>query len=197
MPAFAPASPTLASPSPALVDRLRPAAGASLAAQAVGVAVFAGLMVLGAQVRWYLWEVPVTLQTLAVYGAGLFLGARGGALSALVYLALGLVFPVFAGDTYGPAHLLGVTGGYLLGLPLAAAVAGRLSERWNSLLGGALAVLGGSVVLFACGVTWLHFAAGHATWTESVVAGWLRFLPFDLAKVGLAAVAYAGARRLR
>ena len=197
MPASALGSPTLTAPTPSLVDRLRPAAGASLAVQALGVAVFTGLIVLGAQVRWYVWEVPVTLQTLAVYSAGLFLGARGGAASALLYLALGLVFPVFAGDAHGPAYLLGTTGGYLLGLPLDAAVAGRVSERWNTLAGSTLSLLAGSLVLFACGVTWLHYAAGHATWAESLDKGWLRFLPFDLLKVGATALAYTAARRLR
>ena len=42
---------------------------------------FAALTALGAQVRIYLWEVPITLQTIFVYGGGLCLGARNGFLS--------------------------------------------------------------------------------------------------------------------
>ena len=51
-------------------------------------------------------------------------------------------------------------------------------------------------MLFACGVTWLHYAAGHATWLESLDKGWLRFVAWDLTKVALVATLYGGARRL-
>ena len=76
--------------------------------------------------RIYLWEVPFTLQTLVVYGSGLYLGWRNGFLSMLLYLMLGFFFPVFAGDTFGPAYLFGaVTAGYLLAYPISAAVIHR------------------------------------------------------------------------
>ncbi|MEM9996290.1 MAG: biotin transporter BioY [Bacteroidota bacterium] len=186
---------SLRSSRPSALDRLR-GDQASLALQVAGVVSFALLAALGAQLRIYLWEVPITLQTLAVYGSGLVLGRRNGLLAMALYLGLGLVLPVFAGDGYGPAYFLGLTGGYLLGYPLAAWTIGTLSARWNSLLGSFLAVMAGSVVLFTCGVVWLHFAAGHATWTESIVNGWLKFVVWDLTKVALVATVYTGARRL-
>ena len=96
----------LHSPRSASVDLLR-SDRASVLTQAAGIVGFALLAILGAQVRIYLWEVPITLQTLAVYGSGLFLGWRNGTLSMLLYLTLGLFFPVFAGDGYGPAYLFG------------------------------------------------------------------------------------------
>ena len=77
-----------------------------------------------------------------------------------------------------------------------AALVGALTERWNSLLGSALAMAVGMVVLFTCGVVWLHVAAGHATWGESVVKGALLFVVWDLAKVWLVAGGYVGLRRL-
>jgi biotin transport system substrate-specific component len=191
MPALA-----LTSSRPASVDLLR-SAHASVAAQVLGIVGFAVLAALGAQVRIYLWEIPITLQTFAVYGAGLFLGARNGSLSMVLYLALGMLLPVYAGDSYGPAYLFGAaSAGYLLSYPLVALLIGTLSERWNTLAGSVLATLAGSAVLFTCGVTWLHFAAGHATWTESIVKGWLLFVVWDLAKIGLVACGYTGARRL-
>ncbi|MDX1531566.1 MAG: biotin transporter BioY [Rhodothermales bacterium] len=186
---------TLHSPRAAAVDRLR-GEHASTLVQAAGIVGFALLAVLGAQVRIYLWEVPVTLQTLAVYGSGLFLGWRNGALSMALYLTLGLLFPVFAGDGYGPAYLLGLTGGYLLGYPLAAAAIGAASRRWNSLFGATASILIGSAVLFTCGVAWLHVAADHATWWESIDKGWLRFAVWDLAKVLCVGLLYSGVRRL-
>lgn len=183
-------------PSASFVDRLR-AGQVAPAIQAVAVLAFTGLMVLGAKVNVYVWEVPFTLQTLAVYGAGLTLGARNGALSAVLYLLLGAFLPVFAGLDYGAAHLVGATGGYLLALPLVAFVAGHLSRRATSLGGFVLALVAASAVLFACGVLWLHGVAGlYGSWGEAVGKGWLRFLPIDAVKIATTALAYAGARRL-
>lgn len=188
---------SLQSARPALIDQLREER-ASAAVQVLGVVGFALLTVLGAQVRVLLpgWEVPFTLQTMAVYGSGLYLGARNGALAQLLYLSLGLFLPVFQGDGSGIAYFAGtVSAGYLLAWPLAAAVIGVLSKRWNALPGSLLAVMAGSVIVFTCGVTWLHFAAGHATWSESLTNGWLFFLPIDLAKIFLVGLLYTGTRR--
>ena len=187
---------SLHSPRSASVDLLRSDHASSLV-QGAGVVGFALLAVLGAQVHVYLWEVPITLQTLAVYGSGLFLGWRGGLFAMSLYLLIGLFLPVYAGDGFGPAYFFGaVSAGYLLAWPLVAAVVGAASERWNSLAGSALSVALGSAVLFTCGVVWLHYAAGHATWLESIDKGWLRFVLWDLAKIALVAGLYTGARRL-
>lgn len=186
----------LRSPRTASVDLLR-SADAPLVVQIAGVVGFALLAVLGAQVHVYLWEVPITLQTLAVYGSGLFLGWRNGLFAMGLYLLLGLFLPVYAGDGYGPAYLYGAaSGGYLLAAPFVAAAVGAASARWNTFAGSVLSVVLGSVVLFTCGVVWLHVVAEHATWAESLDKGWLRFAIWDLAKVGLVAGLYTGARRL-
>ncbi len=185
----------LHSPSAAAVDTLR-SDRASALTQVLGIVGFALLTVLGAKIRIPLWEVPITLQTLMVYGAGLFLGARNGMLSQVLYLSLGLFLPVFSGDTFGTAYLAGATGGYLIALPFVAFVAGTFSQRWNTLAGSMMALLAGSAVLFTFGVTWLHFAAGHDSWGTSIVRGWLMFVVFDLAKIGLASLFYTGARKV-
>ena len=189
----------LQTPRTALVDRLR-AEEASAVTQAVGVMGFALLTALGAQfnVHIYLWEVPITLQTLAVYGSGLYLGWRNGLLAQLLYIAMGLFIPVYAGEGYGLSYLMSApSAGYLLAWPAVAAVIGALSTRWNSLSGSILATLGGSLVLFTCGVTWLHYAADHATWWESIDKGWLRFVLIDLAKIIFVGLVYTGTRQLQ
>lgn len=158
---------------------------------------FALLTVAAAQVKLFLWEVPFTLQTAVVYGSGLFLGWRNGLLAQLLYLTLGLFFPVFAGDGFGPAYLFGaVSAGYLIAAPVGAAVTGKLSERWNSLTGSTLAMAVGAVVVFAGGVIWLHYTAGHTTWMESLDKGFFRFIPVDLAKIIGVSLLYSGVRRL-
>lgn len=188
---------SLQSTRPALIDQLREE-HASAAVQALGVVGFALLTALGAQVRVFLpgLEVPLTFQTLAVYSSGLYLGWRNGLLAQLLYVALGFFWPVYQGDGTGMAYFAGtVTAGYLLGYPLSAAAIGFLSKRWNALSGSVLAMIAGSLVLFTCGVTWLHFAADHATWGTSIMNGWLVFLPVDLAKIVLVGLAYTATRR--
>ncbi len=180
----------------ASIDRLR-SASLPLAWQAALVVGTAALTAVLAQyeLKIHLWEVPLTLQTLAVYGSGLVLGRRNGALAMGLYLLLGLVLPVYAGGAAGAAHLLGASGGYLVAFPLVALVVGALTERQRSFGPSLVALAAGSLVLFGCGVVGLHLALGHATWTESVVSGWLRFVPWDLAKITLVGAGYAIARR--
>ncbi len=186
----------LASGTPARLDALR-SSGLSAALQVGTILGFALLTAAGAHVRIYLWEIPITLQTVFVYGSGLVLGTRNGTLAMLLYLALGLVLPVFAGGGYGPVYLLtAVSAGYLVGMPLASMVTGLLSRRWNSLSGSVFSVVAGSVALFTVGVIWFHFAAGHETWLESIEKGWLRFVLFDAAKILGVGLLYTGARRV-
>ena len=187
----------LASPRHVLADLLRRSA-ATPAVQVAGIVGFAVLAALGAQARIYLWEVPITLQTVAVYGAGLVLGGRNGALAMGLYLVAGLVAPVFAGDAYGLGYLTGsASAGYLLSYPLVAALIGAMTaRRRRTFVRSGLAMVVGMAVLFTCGVVWLHVAAGHATWSESILKGALLFVVWDLAKVWLVAGADAGLRRL-
>ena len=185
----------LQTPHKSLVDSIRQEQASTLV-QVLGIVGFALLTAVGAQARIYIWEVPFTLQTAAVYGSGLFLGWRGGLLSQLLYLAIGMFFPVFAGDAFGWAYLLSAaSAGYLLGMPFAALTIGWLSRRWNSLSGSTLSILCGSLIVFTFGVTVLHFAAGHETWIESVEKGWLRFIPVDIAKVLFVSMIYTTTRQ--
>ena len=62
------------------------------------------------------FTVPFTMQTFGVYCAFLLLGGKRGLLAVGLYILLGLVgLPVFSGFRGGPGHLLGLTGGYILG----------------------------------------------------------------------------------
>jgi biotin transport system substrate-specific component len=73
--------------------------------------------------------VPMTLQPMAVLLVGGLLGAPLGALSMILYLAMGAAgLPVFTPTVplFGIARLLGPTGGYLLAYPIAAWAVGAL-----------------------------------------------------------------------
>ena len=62
------------------------------------------------------FTVPFTMQTFGVYCALLILGGRRGLAAIGLYLLLGIVgLPVFSGFRGGLGHVLGPTGGYILG----------------------------------------------------------------------------------
>ena len=75
--------------------------------------------------------VPMTLQPLAVLLVGGLLGAPLGALSMILYLAMGAAgLPVFTPTVplLGVARLFGPTGGYLLAYPVAAWATGWFAD---------------------------------------------------------------------
>lgn len=79
--------------------------------------------------------VPMTLQPMAVLLVGGLLGARLGAVSMMLYLAMGAAgLPVFTPTVplVGVARLFGPTGGYLLAYPVAAWAVGWLGQQQAS-----------------------------------------------------------------
>ncbi|MCS7259402.1 MAG: biotin transporter BioY [Anaerolineae bacterium] len=139
--------------------------------------------------------VPVTMQVLAVLLAGLVLGARGGALSQLLYLAaIAGGLPV---DAYGrgAAALSGPTAGYLIGFVAGAFVTGWVAAQLStSRTGRFIAALAGLAAIYLCGVTWLAFVMGSLE--AAVLGGLVPFLGVDLLKAFLAASVAEGGRWL-
>ena len=134
-----------------------------------------------------LGPVPLVLQNLFVFLAGLLLGSRWGLTSVGIYLLVGAIgLPVFVGGTGGLAHFLGPTGGYLFGFAAAAFVIGYLAERLRSqVVGDIVAVVAGLLTVFALGVPWLKAMTGM-TWEKAFLVGMLPFLPGDALKAAAA-----------
>ena len=182
-------------PGPSLLGALFPSAGAPVRL-AVAVA-FIGVMAGLAQARFYLPgnPVPVTLQTLGVLLAGGVLGWRWAFLSVAGYYLLGMAgVPVFQGGQGGWHYVAGsVTGGYLLGFLVSAPVVAFLTQRgWNrnKVL---WPMLLGTLVVYVPALLWLSiFDFGWPGEGELLSAGVYPFLPGDLLKLALAALA-AGA----
>ena len=133
--------------------------------------------------------VPFTGQTFGVLLVGGALGFRRGLVALLLYLAIGAIgIPVYAQGRSGLDVIQGVTGGYLVGFVVAAALGGRLAELgWDRRIGGALAMMAiGTAVIYAIGVPWLKVAAGMS-WTDAVAGGMTKFLIWDAAKLAVAA----------
>lgn len=132
--------------------------------------------------------VNITLQTFGVMLAGLVLGPRRGALAVLLYLAAGAAgAPVFSGGASGLAVLAGPSGGYLIGFPLGAWLAGSLATRaqhlrpgvrYWALFGSAMA--GSLLFIHTLGIAGLVLRGGMSLPAAIVFdAG---FLPGDIIK---------------
>ncbi|WP_434623303.1 biotin transporter BioY [Azospirillum sp. B2RO_4] len=142
--------------------------------------------------------VPVTAQTLGVMLAGTILGAKRGGIAALLFVLLVAAgLPLLAGGRGGIGVLMGPTGGFVLSWPVAAFVTGWLAERFatnaNPIRLFAVSVLGGILVVYAGGIPWLSLVAGLPI--EKALFGSMAFVPGDLIKAGVAAVAASGVRR--
>lgn len=191
------------SPSGGPLDRYRAVRGrfyayrerastTELVALALG---FAGLTGVAAQLRVPLpfTPVPITLQTFAVLLAGIVLGAGYGGLSQALYVGIGLAgVPWFQGGGAGIGHLLGPTGGYIVGFVAAAALVGYVTDRFAVArrLPALLVVLAVAdfVVIYGFGLPWLYawltLVEGSAVDVGRLLAlGFLPFVPGDVIKL--------------
>ena len=159
-------------------------------AQVFWVVMFAALTAVGARIEVPHEPVPYTMQTFFVLLGGAFLGPRNGAISQVVYLAIGaLGVPVFASAGFGLGRLFGPTGGYLLAFPAAAAIVGYLVERHRSRPWIFFSMAMGLLVIFACGTIQLYAKAIH-DWVAAFNSGFLIFSWWDAVKLGAAAMGY-------
>jgi biotin transport system substrate-specific component len=134
--------------------------------------------------------VPMTLQPLAVILVGVALGSTRGAAAASLYLLEGFSgMPVFA-----PGHTA-ATNGFLLSYPLAAWVAGRISERgWGSSTMRAIAgMLAALAVIYIGGWSWLSVGLGPRA---AFAAGVAPFVIADVVKVAIGAAMLPQIQRL-
>lgn len=164
---------------------------------ALGMAVVIGLM---AQVRLPLpWTpVPITGQTMAVLLAGILLGHWWGGISLAIYAGLGVAgVPWFNGWTSGVGHLVGPTGGYIIGFVLAALFLGYFTEKYiktrRFIPMSGLMLFASFVLIYIPGIVqlylWLNLVTGKATGLVQVLSmGLVPFIIGDFIK----AIAAAG-----
>jgi biotin transport system substrate-specific component len=150
----------------------------------VYASLMAALIAAGAYLAIPIGPVPIVLQNLFVFLAGLLLGARWGLACIGIYLLAGICgLPVFAGGTGGIGRLVGPTGGYLLGYIPAIAAIGWLSAKGkHKTVGDYLALIIGASLVYAFGVTWLQVVTGMP-WEKTLMVGMVPFLPGDVIKI--------------
>ncbi|MFP4626717.1 MAG: biotin transporter BioY [Natronomonas sp.] len=150
--------------------------------------------------------VPVTLQVLGVFLAGIFLGPAWGGASMVLYLTAGaLGAPVFSGGTSGIGILLAGTPtfGFLWSYPPAAALVGLVVHGgfdlhepeavWMPRL--VAAMLAGIALIYGLGTLGFAYVTGAGV-VASLLAAALPFVPAELLKM-IAAIAIVRSDAIR
>lgn len=148
--------------------------------------IFALLTTAGAKTGLLSQDVPITLQTVFVMLSGLAGGAWIGFASQVIYLLLGLFFPVFAGSGSGVDVFHGPTAGFLFSFPLAAFLTGIIAQTSVSLNRIMAAVLLAQTLVFLSGVLGMWYFTDWG-WNASV-----RYAFIDLALTGYAKALFTG-----
>lgn len=150
------------------------------------VAAFAFLTFLAAQVTVPTQPVPFTLQTMLVLLSGAFLGSRNGAISQILYLAIGVAgLPVFSGFGFGLVKLFGPTGGYLLAFPFAAFLVGYIIEKKQTSFRILFSLIIGQLFILLSGATYLSLFM-NGDFLNSLFSGAVIFSIWDVIKIAAA-----------
>ena len=132
--------------------------------------------------------VPVTGQTLGVLLIGTSYGSGIGLATFAFYFLAGIAgAPVFAGASFGIEKVTGATGGYLIGMLITTYVLGLLAKRRldQKFLTALPSMLLGNVIIFSCGIIWLHYFTGK-DWTWTINAGLTPFIVGEILKIAIA-----------
>ena len=133
--------------------------------------------------------VPITAQSMGIMLCGTMLGAKRGALAVLLFLVVGLIVPVFPGFMTTWQKIQSPSIGYIIGFPVAAFVAGLITQNTKLALVPAAfagAIFGGIIVLYAIGIPGMAIMLGKPLPDMALAA--VAFLPGDLIKATLAAL---------
>lgn len=136
--------------------------------------------------------VPFTMQTFAVFCTLLLLGGKSGLISIVLYIFMGCAgLPVFSGFQGGIGHIVGPTGGYVIGFIFCAVfylIFEPLYSKNRKLRLVALA--GGLVICYLIGTIWFRTVLRLSGTSYSFGAAFsICVLPYiipDLAKLAMA-----------
>lgn len=152
----------------------------------VWTALLAALTAASAYMVIPLASVPFSMQPFFVFLCGYLLGPVHGFFAVGLYIIAGLAgLPVFSGGGAGIGHVMGPTGGYLLGFLISPLIVGqaRWGEpgrlRWLSGLFWGIIAIG---LIYAVGATWLKHSL-EISWAKSLAVGVIPFAPWDQIKL--------------
>ncbi|MEA4815014.1 MAG: biotin transporter BioY [Oscillospiraceae bacterium] len=156
-------------------------------------ALFAALTAIGAFIRIPTPWSSFTLEIFFVCMAGILLGAKLGALSQVIYVALGLIgLPIFTSGG-GPGYVFQPTFGFLLGFIAAAFVIGKIAGGSASVPRIIAGCVAGLAVIYAIGLPYMAliinaYLGKNLSFTAILWAGMIPFLPYDALKIAITAM---------
>ncbi len=144
--------------------------------------------------------VSLTLQLFGVFLAGAVLGSVRGFLAVALYLVVGLAgLPIFADGASGAAPFSGITAGYLIAFPVAAAIVGLAAELAKRTTGSvtvgfilAGAIVAEIVVTLSGAISWA--AVANLSYPDALWAA-IAYVPADVVKIVVAAYVAAAVHR--
>jgi len=144
--------------------------------------------------------VPITAQSLGVMLSGTILGAKRGALAALLFVALVLLgLPLLSGGRGGIGLLATPSAGFLIAWPVAAFITGLIVERWRkatlTLVATIASIVGCIVVLYCFGIIGMSIALDKTIVQAAALV--LAFIPGDIIKAVIAGVLTAALYKAR
>ncbi len=100
--------------------------------------------------------VPFTLQTLGIFTSLSVLGGKRGTVCTLLYILLGVLgIPVFSGFSAGLGHLLGATGGYIIGFIFLSLCYLIITTIFgNTVTAKAIGLVSGLLICYLFGTLW-------------------------------------------
>lgn len=111
------------------------------------------LVIIGAYLSLQIGPIPIVLTNFFIILVSLILGWKKALLVILTYILLGAIgLPVFSGGKGGFAHIIGLTGGFLLGFIPLAYFSGLVSER--GIIIKLLVTILASALVYCIGVPW-------------------------------------------
>ena len=154
------------------------------------VSMFTALIAVGAFIKIPIGPVPVTLQLLFTTLAGVLLGWKLGALSALIYLLIGLIgFPIFN-------YIVNPTFGFLIAFIFGTALTGYLTENIKniSIFKLFLSCYAGLAVIYIIGVSYFYFIMNfyigkNVSIYSAIMTCFVVFIPGDICKCIVTSIA--------
>lgn len=132
--------------------------------------------------------VPFTLQTFAVYLAGIILGSKRGFVSILVYVLIGTIgLPVFSGFSGGIGTIVGPTGGFILSFPIMSFIIGLVCKKTDNKILIFLGIMLASIPNYLMGMLQFSLVTG-STFYNSFLVSVLPFILVDIIKMVLATI---------
>lgn len=158
------------------------------------MSLFVALIAIGAFIKIPIPYLPLTLQFLFTNLAGVILGPYLGALSVLVYVALGLIgVPIFTSGG-GPGYVFSPTFGYLVGFILGTFAAGKyLEKRELNFKNIFIASVINLAIVYALGMVYLYIINNYylnepLSVKNLFIYAFLLIVPSDLFLCGVSAV---------